>query len=109
MRATGVPEGKKSKKHYLIRFLGARAGDLIPTLATRYRDTQRDATGSSSSCARQQPALPDPFYFSVIRNIVSEVHANPSKYACTLNDEELVAFAKTTLVRIHPPLQDVGF
>ena len=102
MRAMGVLEGEKPKKNYLVGFPDARASDLIPTLATHYRDQQRGAAGSSSSGPRQEPALPDPVYFSVVRNVLSEVRANESRYARKLSDEEMLAFAKSALEASDP-------
>ena len=79
LSATGVPQGKIPKKDNLVVFPEARASQLIPTLASRYRDsTGGEADGSSSR--RQEAIIPDNVYLSVVRNVLNEVHANPLQF-----------------------------
>jgi hypothetical protein len=102
MEATGVPEGERPKKNYVVGFPNARATDLLPTLATRYRDSTRGEAGSSSSGSRQREVIPDPVYMSIVRNVLAEVRANPQRFQRQLTDEELATFARTTLEASDP-------
>ena len=102
MEELEVPEGTKPKKKYVVGFPNARATDLLPTLATRYRDSTRNEAGSSSSAPRQREAIPDNVYLSIVRNVLTEVRANPDRFARQLSDEEIATFARTTLEASDP-------
>ena len=101
LSATGVPEGKKPKKDYLVGFPEARASQLIPTLASRYRDSTRGEAGGSSG-QRQEAVIPDNVYLSVVRNVLNEVRANPLQFQRQMSEEEIANFAKTALEASDP-------
>lgn len=102
MEATGVPEGEKPKKNYVVGYPDARASDLIPTLATRYRDSTRGEAGSSSSTPRQHEVIPDNVYLPIVRNVLTEIRANPHRFTRQLSDEEISNFARTALEASDP-------
>ena len=101
LSATGVPEGQKLKKDYLVGFPEARASQLITTLASRYRDSTRGEAGGSSG-HRQEAIIPDNVYLSVVRNVLDEVRANPLQFQRQMTDEEIATFARTALEASDP-------
>ena len=101
LSATGVAEGQKPKKDYLVGFPEARASQLIPTLASRYRDSTRGEAGGSSG-RRQEAIIPDNVYLSVVRNVLDEVRANPLQFQRQMTDEEIATFARTALEASDP-------
>lgn len=102
MEAMEVPQGERPKKNYVVGFPTARASDLIPTLATRYRDSTRGGAGSSSSAPRQNNVVPDAIFLPIVRNVLSEIRANPQQFARRLSDEEITTFARTALEASDP-------
>ena len=102
MEAMGVPEGEKPKKNYVVGFPTLRASDRISTLATRYRDSTRGEAGSSLSAPRQREVLPDNVYILIVRNVLTEICANPDRFARQLSDEEIANFAHTALEASDP-------
>ena len=102
MEAMEVPQGERPKKNYVVGFPKARASDLIPTLATRYRDSTRGGAGSSSSAPTQNPVVPDSIFLPIVRNVLNETRANPLQFARRLSDEEITTFARTALEASDP-------
>lgn len=102
MEATGVPVGEKPKKNYVVGFPNVRASDLLPTLATRYRDSTRGEAGSSSSAQTQRGSIPDNVYLSIVRNVLTEICVNPDQFARQLSDQEIATFARTALEASDP-------
>lgn len=102
LEAIGVPKGQKPKKNYVVGFPEARASDLIPTLATRYRDSTRGQAGSSSSAPTQETILPDNMYLPMVRNILNDMRADPLKFTRELSAEEMAQFAKTAMEASDP-------
>nr|XP_017221784.1 PREDICTED: uncharacterized protein LOC108198541 [Daucus carota subsp. sativus] len=102
MEAMEVPQGERPKKNYVVGFPKARASDLIPTLATRYRDSTRGGAGSSSSAPTQNSVVPDSIFLPIVRNVLNETRANPLQFARRLSDEEITTFARTALEASDP-------
>ncbi|KAL8117932.1 hypothetical protein AgCh_015719 [Apium graveolens] len=102
MEALEVPRGTRPKKNYMVRFPNARATDLLPTLATRYREFTPNEAGSSSSAPRQRETIPDNIYLAIVRNVLTEIRANPNRVARQLSDAEIVTFARTALEASDP-------
>ena len=102
MEALEVPQGTKPKKNYVVGFPNARATDILPTLATRYRDSTRNEVVSSSSAPRQCEAIPDNVYLAIVRNVLTEIRANPNRFARQLSDTEIATFARTALEASDP-------
>ena len=81
MEAMEVPQGERPKKNYVVGFPNARASDLIPTLAIRYRDSTRGSAGSSSSAPRQNNVVLDAIFLPIVRNVLTEIRANPQQFS----------------------------
>lgn len=106
IEALGVPEGTKSKKYYVDGFPNAQATDLLPTLATRYRDLTQNVAGSSSSAPRQHEAIPHKVYLVIVRNVLTEVGVNPYQFACQLSMRRYPHLqAPPSRPPIDPPIQ----
>ncbi|KAL8157774.1 hypothetical protein AgCh_002467 [Apium graveolens] len=102
MEVLGVPECTKPKKNYVVGFPNARVTDLLPKLAIRYRDFTRNEAVSSSSVSRQREAILDNVYLAIVRNMLTEIRANPNRFARQLSDEEITTFACTALEASDP-------
>lgn len=97
MEATGDPEGQKPKKDYVVGFSSTRSSHLIPTLATRYKDSNRGEASSSLFTPRQHEVLLDNIFLPSVRNVLTEICVNPRQFAHPLSVEDIGNFVSTTI------------